>query len=89
VVTPQTGIVTPDFIGQQSTDAPVSITQSNGDIECLDEIEKRHILAILARCNGNRTLAAKRLGISIRTIRNKLKLYRTQQPNVELMQEAA
>ena len=87
IVTPQSAIVSPDFTGQQPTEAAAS--QNNGDIECLDEIEKRHILTILARCNGNRTLAAKRLGISIRTIRNKLKLYRTQQPNVELMQQAA
>jgi DNA-binding NtrC family response regulator len=64
----------------------MSPSSTAGDVECLDEIEKRHILMVLARCNGNRTLAAKRLGISIRTIRNKLKLYRTQQPNLELQE---
>jgi DNA-binding NtrC family response regulator len=42
----------------------------------LDEIEKRHILAALRHTNGNRTRAATLLGISIRTLRNKIQEYR-------------
>jgi DNA-binding NtrC family response regulator len=42
----------------------------------LDEVEKRHILAALRNTNGNRTRAANMLGISIRTLRNKLQEYR-------------
>ena len=42
----------------------------------LEEIEKRHILSTLESTSGNRTQAAKLLGISIRTLRNKLALYR-------------
>ncbi len=41
----------------------------------LAEIEKRHILAVLEHCKGNRTHAARLLGISIRTLRNKLNEY--------------
>jgi len=41
----------------------------------LDELEKRHILAALERCRNNRTQAAKLLGISVRTLRNKLNEY--------------
>jgi len=41
----------------------------------LEEVEKRHILATLDRCGGNRTQAAKKLGISVRTMRNKLHEY--------------
>jgi DNA-binding NtrC family response regulator len=41
----------------------------------LAEMEKRHILAALERCKGNRTHAAKLLDISIRTLRNKLHEY--------------
>jgi DNA-binding NtrC family response regulator len=41
----------------------------------LAEIEKRHILRVLDRCDGNRTHAARHLGISIRTLRNKLHEY--------------
>ncbi|HOJ34828.1 MAG TPA: sigma-54 dependent transcriptional regulator [Candidatus Hydrogenedentes bacterium] len=39
------------------------------------EIEKQVILRTLERCNQNRTRAAEILGISVRTLRNKLKEY--------------
>ncbi len=39
------------------------------------EVEQRLILETLTHCLGNRTHAAHILGISIRTLRNKLKLY--------------
>jgi transcriptional regulator with GAF, ATPase, and Fis domain len=42
----------------------------------LDQIEKQHILSTLETTEGNRTHAAKILGISIRTLRNKLAIYR-------------
>ena len=42
----------------------------------LEEIEKQHILATLESTAGNRTHAAKSLGISIRTLRNKIAAYR-------------
>ncbi len=41
----------------------------------LADLEKQHILETLAACNHNRTRAAKSLGISVRTLRNKLRLY--------------
>ena len=41
----------------------------------LEEIEKQQILRALDICEGNRTQAAKQLGISIRTLRNKLHEY--------------
>jgi len=46
-----------------------------GDFLPLAEIEKKHILAALEHYNSNRTHAAKQLGISIRTLRNKLHEY--------------
>ncbi len=39
----------------------------------LSGVEKRHILGTLEHTEGNRTEAAKRLGISVRTLRNKIK----------------
>jgi DNA-binding protein Fis len=39
------------------------------------EVEQDLILETLTHCLGNRTHAAHILGISIRTLRNKLKLY--------------
>jgi len=42
----------------------------------LKEIEKKTIFHALDRTNGNRTHAAEILGISVRTLRNKLNEYR-------------
>ncbi len=44
----------------------------------LEEIEKQHILATLESTEGNRTQAAELLGISIRTLRNKISAYRSE-----------
>ena len=41
----------------------------------LAEAVKTHILQTLTHCRGNRTRAAKRLGISIRCLRDKLRHY--------------
>lgn len=41
----------------------------------LAEIERHYILEALEQSNGNRTHTANRLGISVRTLRNKLKVY--------------
>lgn len=41
----------------------------------LEDVERHHILKILNESEGNRTLAAEELGISVRTLRNKLKSY--------------
>jgi len=46
-----------------------------GEMISLAEVEKRHILAALEKTRQNRTHAAKVLGISIRTLRNKLNEY--------------
>jgi DNA-binding NtrC family response regulator len=39
------------------------------------EIERELVLQTLARCNGNRTHAARVLGLSVRTMRNKIRQY--------------
>ncbi len=41
----------------------------------VDEVERELVLQTLARCQGNRTHAARLLGLSIRTLRNKIRLY--------------
>lgn len=43
----------------------------------LAEIEKRHILRVLASTRGNKTRAAKILGIDTKTLYNKLKAYKS------------
>jgi DNA-binding NtrC family response regulator len=41
----------------------------------VDRVERALVLHTLVRCNGNRTRAARMLGLSIRTLRNKIRLY--------------
>ena len=57
-------------IGEVGAAAPGPVER---EAETLDEAEMRQILAVMARCHDNRTHAAKRLGISLRTLRNKLR----------------
>lgn len=39
------------------------------------EIERELVLQTLASCKGNRTHAARVLGVSVRTLRNRIRLY--------------
>jgi len=69
------------FAPSTSQSAPVSqaepsFSEFNETPLPLDQIERRHILSTLETTDGNRTHAAKILGISIRTLRNKLAIYR-------------
>lgn len=41
----------------------------------ISEIERELMLQTLAHCAGNRTHAARVLGVSVRTLRNKIKQY--------------
>ena len=41
----------------------------------VEEIERELVLQTLARCDGNRTRAARVLGLSVRTLRNKIRQY--------------
>ncbi len=56
--------------------AAAAVTNGSGEVMRLDELEKQAIQAALRQTNGNRTQAATALGISIRTLRNKLQEYR-------------
>ena len=53
-----------------------ALTDESGKVLRLDELEKQAIRAALRQTGGNRTQAAEALGISIRTLRNKLQEYR-------------
>jgi two-component system, response regulator FlrC len=57
--------------------APLPGLDGAGDMvgRTLAEVERRLILETLRQCHGNRTRAATILGISIRTLRNKLNEY--------------
>ncbi|MFN3596084.1 MAG: sigma-54-dependent transcriptional regulator [Rubricoccaceae bacterium] len=58
--------------------APATPRLPEGLPETLDEMERLMILRALAQHGGNRERAAEQLGVSARTIRNKLKRYREQ-----------
>jgi DNA-binding NtrC family response regulator len=54
---------------------PSSASVGQGAVVPLDQLEKQAILHAVDACGGNRTQAARLLGISVRTMRNKLREY--------------
>ena len=73
-------------------DAPASVAESEagedgalfaGAVIPLHEMERIMIMKGLAATSGNRTQAAELLGISVRTLRNKLNEYRGMGLNVD------
>ena len=44
----------------------------------VEEVERALVVQTLARCDGNRTHAARVLGLSVRTLRTKIRLYAAQ-----------
>ena len=78
-------VVRADHIMLDSTDA-AEVTAADLDssdvivirpgVEPFDDIRRRVILRTLERCDGNRTRTAEVLGLSLRTIRNRLREYR-------------
>ena len=61
-----------------------SVVQAPSFPFSLREMEKNLIFKALEQTHGNRTHAAKMLGISIRTLRNKLNEYKDSLPSLEL-----
>jgi len=53
---------------------------SSGEFPTLRALEKQHVFAALDRCQDNRQAAAALLGISVRTLRNKLHKYNDTSP---------
>jgi DNA-binding NtrC family response regulator len=49
--------------------------EGNGPSPTLDEVEKQYILDMLRRCSGNFTHTAKAMGISLSTLKRRLKRY--------------
>jgi DNA-binding NtrC family response regulator len=68
-VAPQVEEATPDA-------ASPAVTDAGGRVLTLDALEKQAIRAALRQTGGNRQRASDALGISIRTMRNKLQAYR-------------
>jgi DNA-binding NtrC family response regulator len=71
----EASVAVPASVTPTSGSAATNPPASNNEVISLAEVEKQHILAALQKTNQNRTHAAKLLGISIRTLRNKLNEY--------------
>jgi DNA-binding NtrC family response regulator len=56
-------------------DAALGPSATAPDIEDLASVERRHILAVLDACNGNRAEAARRLGVARKTIDRKCQFW--------------
>jgi DNA-binding NtrC family response regulator len=81
LLAPGEEITLQDMLGeddlQATSDRSVSgANVSKGDVFNLGELEREIIKRALAKTEGNRTHAARLLGISVRTLRNKLAEYR-------------
>ncbi|MBT8763337.1 sigma-54-dependent Fis family transcriptional regulator [Desulfohalobiaceae bacterium Ax17] len=71
----------PDEICLEEKKPPIEkqdFSEKNDEVLPLHEMEKRMILKSLQKTGGNRTQASELLGISVRTLRNKLNEYRKQ-----------
>jgi transcriptional regulator with PAS, ATPase and Fis domain len=81
----ENGVLEPETLGlnRPSTPAPPQESLTVSEDIALAELEKRHILSVLDRCKGNRTHAARILGVSIRTLRNKLHEYNGTEPGLD------
>jgi len=69
--------ITPSDLFEQGMDSPEATTPQAG--QSVSEMERKLIMATLDQTSGNRTHAAKLLGISLRTLRNKLREYRVEE----------
>ncbi|ARA94792.1 MAG: sigma-54-dependent Fis family transcriptional regulator [Bacteroidetes bacterium] len=68
-----------DFFSDANLDAAVEVKRGEGArLQTIEDMERYMIIQALSETNNNQQLAAERLGISARTIRNKLKRYREQ-----------
>lgn len=73
----ENGIIFPDHLMFEEEQAPASFIKSQSvSQKTVWEAERDLILETLEKSEGNRTQTAKILGISIRTLRNKLRDYR-------------
>jgi two-component system response regulator FlrC len=69
--------ITPSDLFDQNVETPESAGMHAGS--SVSEMERKLIMTTLEQTNGNRTHAAKLLGISLRTLRNKLREYRVEE----------
>ncbi|MEE2946910.1 MAG: sigma-54 dependent transcriptional regulator, partial [Verrucomicrobiota bacterium] len=71
------GVINPEQLNlTRSTGGQSSSGEGSGSFKKLEDAEKEHIIRALAESGYNRTKAAKLLGVSVRTLRNKVAAYK-------------
>jgi two-component system response regulator HydG len=65
----------PESIRRTAPETAPAPTAETAELISLEEMERRHILSVLAAMDGNRTRAAEVLGLHRRTLYRKLELY--------------
>ncbi|PTY03419.1 hypothetical protein DB346_05925 [Verrucomicrobia bacterium LW23] len=73
----------PEFALPEAESAAPKQWMMNGTLPTLDQMERRLIANTLIYTRNNKTRAAQKLGISLRTLRNKLRAYRESGMNVD------
>ena len=77
-IEPAVAVVSPQNLGQSAVAAANTSAAVDVGMQTLREVERQMILQALQANDNNRTHAAEILGISVRTLRNKLHEYRSQ-----------
>jgi len=70
--------IAPAYPAEAETFPPLPAEEGNGALTSLRDVERQMIMQALQKTDDNRTHAARMLGISVRTLRNKLHEYRSQ-----------
>ena len=78
LLNPNNIITADDLHFCENLDSPAEDAGSDGEMTLFDA-EKRTILKTLARYDNNKTQAARALGITVKTLRNKLKVYQMEE----------
>jgi DNA-binding NtrC family response regulator len=65
------GYCADDFAPDDEIAVSPAPTLESGDDESLAAVERRHILGVLESCKGNKSEAARRLGVSRKTLERK------------------
>jgi two-component system response regulator HydG len=73
----------PEAVRQHETGRIMMADAPNDDLPTLDELERRYISQVLKLVNGNKTHAAKVLGVDRRTLYRKLERMETEQERRE------
>ena len=61
--------------GNKVIDSSSNLETGTEEIASMEEVERKHIQNALQAFDGNRTHAAEKLGLNVRTLRNKIKQY--------------